>query len=237
MKRILQLAVSRAGWRKAAFAAFFCLTAAAPGAARAMTFELVPYGDTSKCGRNCPEVVSAVGEITTETPGEFLDFVKRNISDQRLRSIVFIHSPGGSVAASMRLGAMFRKTGVAAIVARMARLGDGAGAAGIPLPAGRCYSACVYAFMGAKKRVVPPTSLLGIHRMSFDTFERDLDSMEYRREHHFGTPDFVARLSNYAHAMGISRDLVAVAERISPDQIHIVTPDELRRWNLGGTRF
>ena len=30
---------------------------------------------------------------------------------------------------------------------------------------GRCYSACVYALMGAATRVAPPQSRVGIHRM------------------------------------------------------------------------
>ena len=202
-----------------------------------MTFELVPFGDGASCGSKCPEVISAVGEITSSTPREFLDFVKSHINDDRMRSIVFLHSPGGSVAASMRLGEMFRKTGVAAVVARLIRLGAGADAGGMAVPAGRCFSACVYAFMGGRKRVVPPSSLVGIHRMSFDESERDMTTLETRTWRKLGTPDFVAQLSNYAASMGVSRDLIATAERVSPDDIHIVTPTELRRWRLAGEKF
>jgi hypothetical protein len=37
--------------------------------------------------------------------------------------------------------------------------------------------------------------------------------------------------------MGISRQLVATAEQIPPNTVHIVTPGELVRWHLGTPRF
>ena len=205
--------------------------------AQDMAFEMVPFGDSGKCGSRCPEVISAVGEITSATPRAFYNFVSSNIRDPRLRSIVFIHSPGGSVAASMRLGSMFRKTGVAAVVARVARLEGSTGSGGVALPGGRCFSACVYALTGAKKRIVPPPSLVGIHRMSFEEHERDITGLGEVTRKTYGTPDFVAQLANYASAMGVSRDLIYTAEKISPENIHIVTPAELRRWRLGSQKF
>ncbi len=218
------------------FAAF-----AAPwgGSAKAapMAFELVPVGNPAQCHGACPEMISAVGEITSATPAEFYDFVASNIGNPRMRSIVLLHSPGGSVAASMRLGEMFRRTGVAAVVARAL---SGQTEAGQPVNVfleGRCFSACVYAFMGGKKRVVPPQSFIGIHRMFYDERERDMSSMSVTTRQVYGTPDFVAQLARYAGSMGISRDLIYTAERISPDHIHILNKAELKRWRLASTKF
>lgn len=214
--------------RAASTAALLCFcAAAAPGAAKAMEFSVVPFSAGS-CGAQCPEVIGATGEITSSTPDEFLAFVQSHVSDRRLRSIVLIHSPGGSVVGSMKLGLMFRKTGVAAVVARASAGGVGAGS---------CYSACVYAFMGGGKRVVPPQSRIGVHRMSYEDFERDFSTLEYRARAHYGTPDAVGQLSNYARSMGVSGEAIAVAERVSPNEIHIVTPSELRRWRLGQQKF
>jgi hypothetical protein len=33
--------------------------------------------------------------------------------------------------------------------------------------------------------------------------------------------------------MGVSKELIYKAEKIDPDHVHIVTPQELRRWRLG----
>jgi hypothetical protein len=216
-----------------AFTSLAGLALATP--ASAMTFSLVPFGDKAKCGSNCPLVISATGDIGNETPREFYDFLTKNISDPRVRSIVFIHSPGGGVEASMRLGTMFRKTGVMAIVARVQAAPPGMGPA-LSVPGARCYSACVYALIGAKKRIVPKDSLVGIHRMHFDTYGRDMATGDSGAKRNFGTSAFVSQLANYANSMGVSRDLIYSAEQINPESIHIVTPQEMRKWRLGTQR-
>ena len=71
----------------------------------------------------------------------------------RLRSVIFMNSPGGNVVASMELGADFRRLRAAVIVAGFASVGSRSG----PV-AGQCLSACVYALMGATQRVAPPES-------------------------------------------------------------------------------
>ncbi len=203
-----------------------------PALAADMRFRLVPFGDPAKCGETCAQVIGAEGEIRNDTPKKFLEFVAANLEDPRVRSIVFIHSPGGGVDASMQLGRMFRKTGVLAVVARIAPAEAGQGPA-VNLPGAKCFSACVYALMGAKKRVVPPSSLVGIHRMFFyDDAEGSLPG-EAGGKRTYGSPRFVARLADYASAMGVSRNLIYMAEKVDPDHIHIVTPGELRRWRLG----
>ena len=203
-----------------------------PAMAADMRFRLVPFGDPAKCGETCAQVIGAEGEIRNDTPRKFLEFVAANLEDPRVRSIVFLHSPGGGVDASMQLGRMFRKTGVLAVVARIAPAEAGQGPA-VNLPGARCFSACVYALIGAKKRVVPPSSLVGIHRMFFYDDAEGAGPGEPGGKRTYGSPRFVARLADYASAMGVSRDLIYTAEKVDPDHIHIVTPRELRRWRLG----
>ena len=207
---------------------------AQPALAAEMLFRLIPFGDPAACGQQCALVIGAEGEIRNDTPKQFLEFVAANLDDPRVRSIVFLHSPGGGVDASMRLGRIFRKTGVLAVVARIAPAEAGQGPA-VNLPGARCFSACVYALMGAKKRVVPPSSLVGIHRMFF--FQDGEDSVSGEGKRTFGSARFVAKLADYASAMGVSRDLIYSAEKVDPDHIHIVTPKELRRWRLGGQNY
>ena len=213
------------------------LCAAGPVAAADMAFRLVPFGDAAKCRARCPQVISAEGEIRNDTPNRFLEFVAAHVDDPEVRSVVFLHSPGGGVAASMRLGQMFRKTGVLAVVARVGP-GESGEASAIGVPGARCFSACVYALIGAKKRIVPRTSLVGIHRMFFFENEpRDPATGSDSRRRTYGSAQFVAQLANYATSMGVSRDLIYTAEKIDPDHIHIVTPAELRRWRLGSEKY
>lgn len=199
--------------------------ASVAASAAPMTFRTIPVGEG--CGSRCARMIVAEGEITTSTPDRFLEFVRRS-GHSNTRSVILLHSQGGRVGAAMQLGRHFRQTGMAAIVAR-------AGTGGIT--SGACYSACVYALIGATKRVVPPTSRIGVHRMAaYDRAGADPEELpHYRRV--YATPDLVKRLSDYAGAMGVSRDLVSVAERVSHDRLRIVTQQEIRRWRLGVAKF
>ena len=198
-----------------------------------MSFRLVSIGDAAKCRKRCPEAIAAEGEITERTPDAFLKFVTDNVRGRNLHSIVLFHSPGGRVIASMRLGMALRQIGAAAIVARV---GPSANGRGGRFAAARCYSACVYALMGARKRVVPPPSQVGIHRMfMLEALRNEETGVVANRT--YATESLVTRLSDYAKMMGVSNELVWTAERINPDRIHILTSGELRRWRLATRKF
>lgn len=198
-----------------------------------MSFRIVNFGNPAKCRNKCPEAIAAEGEITERTPDAFLQFVTEHSRDRNLHSVVLLHSPGGRVIASMQFGMALRKIGAAAIVARVGAGADGHG--GRVSPA-RCYSACVYALMGARKRVVPPLSQVGIHRMfMLEALRNEETGVMLNRT--YATDSLVTRLSDYADQMGVSNELVWTAERINPDRIHILTPRELRRWRLAVGKF
>ena len=198
-------------------------------AGETMSFSLVSI-DSPNCRGGCPQVISAQGQIDDGTAQSLLDFLRQNGGGAR--RILLLDSPGGHVQAAMELGATIRRLGIAVVVARPGgeRAYDG------NLPPGICYSACVYALMGGKKRVVPPQSRVGVHRMfnyssnfSFaDGFvsERYLDDGEMRR-----------RLSRYSQSMGVSPAVIELAEHTSPDYLRVLTPGEIARWRLAAQRF
>ncbi len=82
-----------------------------------MTFSLVSVGNSAQCGRRCPVVIEAEGEIGDQTPAQFLEFVQENVGQGNLHAVVFLDSPGGKVAASMELGRAFRRIGAAVVIA------------------------------------------------------------------------------------------------------------------------
>lgn len=202
--------------------------------AEAMTFRLVPLGIPAKCRSRCIDAIAANGEITNSTPDKFIAFLRRTSRNRRVRSVVLLNSPGGHVVASMQLGMVLRKVRALGIVARAKRRGRGRRTV---LTSGHCYSACVYALMGAAKRVVPHGSKVGIHRMFAYEWERDRRSDRLERLRVYGSQDLETRLANYAASMGVSRELITTAERISPDSIHILTRREIRRWRLASLKF
>jgi hypothetical protein len=215
-----------------AFTAVLALTAFAlpVKAAQPMSFRLLALEDSGRCGTQCAQAIVADGEITNSTPQEFLSFIANNLQGN-VRSVVFLNSPGGRVVASMELGKLFRKLGVAAIVAQA-----GQTYGGTALATGHCYSACVYALMGARKRVIPPQSKVGVHRMF--QYEASLEpsggATIYRR-HDNGR--MRAMLSRYSSEMGVSRSIIDNAERTSSDTIHVLSNGEITRWRLGQPKF
>ena len=137
-----------------------------------------------------------------------------------LRDVVVLNSPGGRVVASMRLGAALRKLDAAVIVARFGKEGD------LDLPiAGQCMSACVYAMMGGSKRVVPPESRVGIHRMSSQESGLPVGRSRPATGLSYASDDMVDALAALcARRWASVPTVIRSAERISPEQIHIVSP-------------
>ncbi|WP_294536849.1 hypothetical protein [uncultured Rhodoblastus sp.] len=208
------------------------LLAAAPCAsAQSMSFHLEPLPDGSGCRSHCPNVIVAEGQIVNSTPQEFLNFLRENAADKDLRTVVFLNSQGGYVVASMELGQIFRRIGAATVVARL-----GAASGRGRFRTSSCLSACVYAFMGGRKRVAPPGSALGIHRMFANTEHTNMFG-DSKSERVYDNGAMAGMLMNYSSRMGVSRDLIRFAEHISSQSIHLVTPGEMARWNLASRIF
>ncbi len=213
-------------------AAAASLLAASPSRAEEMSFELVTLGN-GRCGAHCPQVIAAQGEIVADTPDAFLRFVQQHARSGNLHSIVLLDSPGGKVGASMELGHALRRLGMAVIVARPT---DASAVSG-DLYSGRCYSACVYALMGGRKRVIPPQSRVGVHRMFNYSTSFDLAEGGLVRQRYYDDGGMRATLSQYSRTMGVNSDLINLAERTSPDHIHVLTRAEISRWRLGASKL
>jgi hypothetical protein len=234
-------------------AGVLCL-AAANAAQAQMKFTASALGDESVCGDRCPVVIQAQGRITSTSAAEFVAFAKQASGDRRLLNMVLIHSPGGSVLGSMRLGSVFRSLGTTVVVARVQQGGGGGGFFSAPrrttdsrtgqvIPEGSltnasCNSACVYAVMGGKKRIVPEQSRMGIHRMQaeqnfgFDPVQgRSVTAISQ------GSAEQVAALKRYARTMGIDQKLIDIAESIPHEEIKILSPSEVRGFKLGSQKL
>jgi hypothetical protein len=196
-----------------------------------MTFRLATLAG-GRCADRCPQVIVAEGVIEEATPEAFVAFAKTAAAEARLRGIILLNSPGGRVVASMRLGAVFRKLHVAVAVARYETLGARSGPT-----AGRCMSACVYALMGGAKRIVPPESQVGIHRMSTVEYGVPQPRSPSGPTISYADEEMVNALAHYAAQMGVNPTLIRTAETISPADIRILSPAEMRRWRLATAQF
>lgn len=210
------------------------LKLATPGMAVDMTFSVVALHDETACLQSCPKVIAATGEITDTTPEEFLNFLRQILPSGRVRPIVFLNSLGGKVIASMELGRSFRRLGMAAIVARIV---PGERENLSHFTGGECFSACVYALMGGKKRVIPPQSVVGLHRMFMVGPSNDIFGLGGTPQRQFDDGEIARLLRRYSKSMGVNPAVIDRAERTPPDYVHILSQPEIARWGLGGPRL
>ena len=233
VSRYLGLRLILAVFAVIAFAASLSLPV---DAARAddMSFRLVAFGKAMQCQRRCPAVIAAEGEITDRTPYDFLSFVRNNIGRGNVHAVIFLDSPGGKVVAAMQLGRIWRRLGAAAIVGRVDPSAPGSVTQFL---SARCLSACVYALVGAKKRVVPLGSVVGVHRMFFYAGGNGPMGEGTTQRRHYDHGGMKSLLAHYTGRMGVSPALISEAERISSDRIHILTRAEITRYHLATARF
>ncbi len=210
----------------AGLAIAMAITACTPACAEEMNFRVIGAAGT--------RVIAVQGEINDDTPDAFLNFVSENVDGGNMRGVVLLDSPGGKVVASMELGKAIRRLGMAVVVARPAAESD---RGGLSLASGRCYSACVYALMGGARRVVPSGSKVGVHRMFNYSTNFDLAEGGVVRERNLDDGGMRATLSEYARDMGVSTELVTLAERTSPDQLYMLTGADIARWRLASRKL
>ena len=145
--------------------------------------------------------------------------------------MLFINSRGGNVVASMTFGHIMRELRVAGVIGRF----DSGGQAGPVV--GECLSACVYAMMGAVRRIAPPGSEVALHRMSIVESEGGVWGAQAHVTRSFADAPMVAVLAKYASRMGVNPALVRAAELLPPDTMHVLTRDEMRRWAFATSQF
>ena len=127
----------------------------------------------------------------------------------------------------MEFGVKLRQLGMAAIVAGYGYDGMSAG----PTP-GECVSACVYALMGAVRRVAPAQSRVALHRMSVTQAEAPGRGHMGSVSRRFADGQLVHIVARYAQQMGVSPQVVLQAESLDPDHIRALSSKEMRRWRL-----
>jgi hypothetical protein len=185
--------------------------------AAAMTFSLNAISDPS-CGTNCPKIIVASGEIELDSDDKFIRFIRAEVLPQKITSVVLMSSPGGNLVGSLKLGVVIRQLGFSVMVGQVS---------GGTFMSARCFSACAYTLAGGRSRIVPDGSQVGVHKAW--TNERPMRDI-------VGTGDIGARVSvegyspvveRYLKLMGVSQQLIALADATPSSDIRILSRAEL----------
>jgi hypothetical protein len=172
--------------------------------------------------------IFAVGDITYESGKEFDAYVSRNA--EKLKPFdqvtVVLQSPGGNLSGGIELGRAIRQHEFATSLGRLRidELDEK-----LVVEPGDCFSACVYAFLGGRKRTVRDQDRLGVHR-----FYRGDQSVDR-------TPDgaeqvIFGRLLRYVLDMGVDARLLQVATGVRPNDIRYIRTNELIEWRIATPR-
>ncbi|PZR86540.1 MAG: hypothetical protein DI537_28425 [Stutzerimonas stutzeri] len=191
-----------------------------PSAALAMKFDL--YGTGGNC--NSCEWLGGEGEINeTSVPSLLAAIEKAGGAYPGMR--VVLNSPGGSLAAGLKLGQLIRDKKLSTSVGKT-----------IPDPyapdvkttvPGKCASACAFAFLGGVDRDTDGGDI-GVHQFYQDIALKDpsakiFDALDLSRQQIVG-----AMLIEYVHRMGVDPRFVSIASTVAPTQIQWLTADQVK---------
>ena len=177
-------------------------------------------------------IVQASGSFGEETISAYYDLVLRGGFK---KDVYFVfHSPGGSMAAAIRLGEIMRNLKVKTVVGRaVVRNGE------VEIEPGRCASACVFTFLGGATRSVPKDSKLGVHSwMPFGLLERVDDKGRKVKPRALDRAIIealhrqTATYLKYLETMGVDLRLGVLILRTSHDSIAWVSPREQSLWSM-----
>lgn len=193
------------------------LCGAAP--ASAMSFSLSRLPD-NLCAEACPQVIVATGEIELNSDEAFFRFVTDEVVKQQVTNMVLMSSPGGNLVGSLKLGILMRQLGFSIMVGQVR--------SGAFLSA-RCYSACAYALAGGMKRIVPEGSEVGVHK-AWTLRRGEVDRVTGASiDEQVATEGYAPVLTRYLRMMGVSGQLMALANATPSSSIRVLTRAELAR--------
>jgi hypothetical protein len=160
-----------------------------------------------------PTHLIARGSIDLETPTDFVALMAslRRVRGTSDRAVVELDSNGGSLVGGMVLGRAIRAYGFATSV------GEGQ----------VCASACALAFMGGVSRYVSGDGKLGVHQFASLPAIEHPDRPQFTGKDVVVDQDLVGQLLDYAKEMGVSADVIAIASRTPPSDIHWLTKEEI----------
>ena len=208
-------------------------------------------GPPDSCGPGCDRWIAIEGKIEAGAAARVERFFRERKDPQRP---IYFNSPGGEMRDSLAIGRLLRGRKVIGRVGRtvvdacpgtqtddactLIKTTRDEVIASITTRGAVCGSACTFLLFGAVTREVAPDALVAVHgpkvRMEFR-----LNVTEKRREEAIAKAYSEADRLTFAYVeeMGVSRELMTLAESISPESLHVLTRQELYRFRIDARDF
>jgi hypothetical protein len=157
--------------------------------------------------------VEFVGEILPSDPEALIRLIEPYISAKNNFRWIYINSQGGDVDAAMKIGRYLRKLEFDVIVSADAQ----------------CLSSCVFLLAsGVTKSVLGP-NIIGIHR-PFGTATGSISQIDANKKYR----EMSKLIYNYFDEMNIPSSLPEMMLRIPPEQMKMLSFDEIEQFGLNG---
>jgi hypothetical protein len=208
---------------------------ARPRGVHPMRFVRVMSADPA-CKPNCPEWLSAEGQIVPGSGKAFADAIA-NLKGRRLP--ILIHSPGGAVADAGAMGELIREKSLAVAVARTLivncpdaapKCPDGPGSA---ITGGAmCASACVLVLAGGVERLASPSARIGVHQIT--TLVSETEGLAHLKSTRkiYEQRGVDAAVEAYLDAMDVGDPVMALMRKTWAASIRWLSPAELKASRL-----
>lgn len=208
-------------------------------------------GPPDSCGPGCDRWIAIEGAIEKGSTAKVERFFRERKDTQRP---IYFHSPGGEMRDAFAIGRLLRgrklfgRVGRTVVDACPGGQTDDACAlikttrdevtASITTRGAVCGSSCTFLLFGTVAREVAPDAAVVVHgpkvRMEF----RPNMNEKFRGEATAKAYDEADRLAiGYVEEMGISRELVTLADSIPHESARILTRDELHRFRIDPRDF
>jgi hypothetical protein len=163
--------------------------------------------------------VLAQGVIGFGTPDDLEHFLDKLAPVGRVT--VEFDSPGGYALGAFGLGNLIRSRHLDTSVSRHLEPEERQEAIS------ECYSACGYAFLGGRRRVVAEDASYGVHQARSAVVAPWVTLLQPLTG---GVSDLM--ISSYIEDMGIETELLALANRYAPREMHVLSRAELVRYGV-----
>ena len=205
---------------------------------------------TGGCGEGCDEWIAAEGGFDVGSADRLRAFLRK--FPGRTPPIYF-QSPGGIQEEAIAIGRLMHERGMTAGVARTLPYGCAPGKetgdrcvalkrSGQPIAAelrstgASCSSACVYALLGAKTRLVPPDARLGVHASR--RVHVYPDGRVTRTSGDDGRlAEATSELKDYVQEMGVDVALIDTAFKIKFSDAYFLSRNEIVHFGIDTRAF
>jgi hypothetical protein len=203
-------------------------------------------GAPDSCGAGCDHWIAIEGKVDVGAAARVERFFRERKDTQRP---VYFNSPGGELRDALAIGRLLRARKIVGRVGRtvvdacpgtqtddactLIKTTREEVIATIATRGAVCGSACTFLLFGASTREVAPDSMVAVHGARIGMQFR-LNVTEARREEAIAKAHVEADRMAFAYIgeMGISRDVMTLADSISPDNIRILTRQELYNFRI-----